>query len=135
MQGLGIRMQTPLHRLSLGHYVLHLTVVCSAHANMLSSNYPDLPEEPQQPSGFPFPKRTFGCQTVVKCSVQPHSGFFCIITSLKIWCSSQIINQVGVLVNSKSLDKSYTKSKCHLGNLINIGCLPHHFKIGDYRPV
>ena len=66
---------------------LHLTVVCSAHANMLSSNYPDLPEEPQQPSGFPFPKRTFGCQTVVKCSFQPQSGFFCIITSLKIWCS------------------------------------------------
>ena len=54
---------------------LHLTVVCSAHANMLSSTYPDLPEEPQQPSGFPFPKRTFGCHTVVKCSFQPQSVF------------------------------------------------------------
>ena len=47
----------------------------------------------------------------------------------------QLINQVGVLVNSKSLNKSYTKSKCHLGNLINIGFQPHHFKIGDYGPV
>ena len=46
----------------------------------------------------------------------------------------QLVNQVGVLVNSKSLDKSYTKSKCHLGNLLNIGFQPHHFKIGDYGP-
>ena len=49
--------------------------VCSAHANMLSSNYPDWPEEPQQPSGFPFPKRNFGCRTVVKCSFQPQRVF------------------------------------------------------------
>ena len=47
----------------------------------------------------------------------------------------KLINQVDVFVNSKALDKSYTKSKCYLSNLINIGFLPHHFKIGDYGSV
>ena len=52
----GCRRAYVVHRLSLAHHVLHLTFECSAHANMLSSNYLDLPEEPHQPSGFP--KRT-----------------------------------------------------------------------------